>query len=291
MIYCAHCGAQNPAEARFCYRCGKPVVPSPETPPPFNSDPVQTPPQLSYAYSISPTPIGYVLASPEVARYHPLTEGIKWLPADLQAQPREFYSYVNLDDRLVFARRAGFWKRFLATGIDFLVLLVPLFALSYINTITNNKNDLTSNGLTSSTIEVNTANPLISFVLLGMVLTYFFVFGLMSGQSVGKKAFHLRVMRLDGSKPDWMTAAVRYLAGYLLSANLVLLSLIVLVGSGLGFNTTISGLLGLLTFGWGFWWAGWDELKQGWHDKLARTLVVDTREYVEGVHFFKEPLG
>lgn len=235
---------------------------------------------------------GYVLASPETARYHPLTEGIKWLPTDLQAQPREFYSYVNRDDRLVFARRAGFWKRFLAAGIDFLVLLLPLFVLSSLNySWQSNGNTGVFRISSDEAANLDTANPLFSFLLLGMTLTYFFVFGLVSGQSVGKRAFHLRVMRLDGSKPDWLTAAVRYLAGYLLSANLVLLSLIVLVGSGLGFNTTISGLLGLLTFGWGFWWAGWDELKQGWHDKLARTLVVDTREYVEGVHFFKEPLG
>jgi hypothetical protein len=66
---------------------------------------------------------------------------------------------------------------------------------------------------------------------------------------------------------------------------------IVLVAAGLGTNPAVSGFIGLFLFGWGFWWAGWDALKQGWHDKLARTLVVDTREYIEGVHFFRETKG
>ena len=29
-----------------------------------------------------------------------------------------------------------------------------------------------------------------------------------------------------------------------------------------------------LIIGLGFFWVGWDQRKQGWHDKLARTVVI-----------------
>lgn len=35
--------------------------------------------------------------------------------------------------------------------------------------------------------------------------------------------------------------------------------------------------LGFFSLGLGFFWVGWDARKQGWHDKLARTLVVRRR--------------
>lgn len=250
MIYCAHCGAQNPAEARFCYRCGKPILLSPETPvvapPPFFA---QAAPQPNYVYSMAPPP-GYAPVNPELARFHPLTEGIKWFPADLPAQPRGFYSYVNPDNRLVFARRAGFWKRFLAAGLDFLVLLLPIFVISSLNYSWQSNGNTGAFSISSDApSNLDTANPLLSFLFLGIILAYFFIFGLANGQSVGKKTLHLRVMRLDGRKPDWMTAAVRYLAGYLLSVNLVLVSLLVLIVGGLGGSNLLSGLIGLLAFG------------------------------------------
>jgi uncharacterized RDD family membrane protein YckC len=303
LIYCAHCGAANPPEARFCYRCGQPILRSPDTtsPAPIPATPLSStaptpvpaynPPAYGYTYPAVPPPPGYGLSGSEVLRYHPLAEGVRWLPGDLQAQPRSFYSYVNSDNRLVFARRAGFWKRFLAAGLDLLVLLLPILALSsLLDVIENNPNLLSTDISSGEATNPDTANPLV-FVYLAVILAYFYLTGLRSGQSIGKKAQNLRVMRLDGRKPDWLTAGVRYLAGYLLSSNLLVVSLIVLLVDGLTGQTALGGLIGLLAFGWGFWWAGWDELKQGWHDKLARTLVVDTREYVEGIHFVREPLG
>lgn len=287
MIYCAYCGASNPAEARFCYRCGKPVLQSPGAS--FTSPSPQAAP--NYTYTMAPPP-GYVPVTPEVTRLHPLADSVKWIPYDLQSQPRDFYSYVNLEEKLVFARQGGFWKRFLAAGLDLIILSVPyvfLTSLQFSSRSTSSGGVLSiasGNGVSSST-----ADPLMTFLLLGLILGYFFIFGLINGQSLGKRALSLRVMRLDGRKPDWLTAAVRYLTGYLLSANLLVTGLLALLFMGLGVPETAAGLIAVIAFGWGFWWAGWDELKQGWHDKLARTLVVDTREYVEGVHFIKEPLG
>ncbi len=44
-----------------------------------------------------------------------------------------------------------------------------------------------------------------------------------------------------------------------------------LIGRYLGYYLSILGL------GLGFFWIMWDKRKQGWHDKLAGTLVI--REY------------
>ena len=39
----------------------------------------------------------------------------------------------------------------------------------------------------------------------------------------------------------------------------------------LGYYVSLFGL------GLGFFWVGWDRRKQGWHDKLAGTVVVRSR--------------
>jgi uncharacterized RDD family membrane protein YckC len=234
----------------------------------------------------------YNRAGPELVKYHPLAEGILGFPYDLEAQPQEFYSYVDAGDRLIFARRAGFWKRFLAVLLDLVFLLIPLLFLTYADYVFYDHGNTGALKISSrSTPNPDAATPL-SYVFLVLVMGYFFLTGVLwGGQSIGKRVLKLRVMRLDGQKPDWLTGAVRYLAGYLLSSNFLAVALVALIAVGLGFDLTASGFFGIIFFGWGFWWIGRDGLKQGWHDKLARTLVVDTREYVEGINFFRGPEG
>ena len=66
------------------------------------------------------------------------------------------------------------------------------------------------------------------------------------GQTIGKRAMGIKVVRADGKALDYAEAVVRYL-GYIISA---------------------------IPFGLGFLWVIWDKKKQGWHDKIAKTLVV-----------------
>ena len=66
------------------------------------------------------------------------------------------------------------------------------------------------------------------------------------GQTIGKRAMGIKVVRDDGKALDYAEAVVRYL-GYIISA---------------------------IPFGLGFLWVIWDKKKQGWHDKIAKTLVV-----------------
>jgi uncharacterized RDD family membrane protein YckC len=43
------------------------------------------------------------------------------------------------------------------------------------------------------------------------------------------------------------------------------------IGRYLGYYVSLFGL------GLGFFWVGWDKRKQGWHDKLAGTVVIRPR--------------
>jgi uncharacterized RDD family membrane protein YckC len=68
-----------------------------------------------------------------------------------------------------------------------------------------------------------------------------------TGQSLGKSFIGLRVVRLDGKPMDYKTALTRHLVGYPVSA---------------------------LCFGLGMLWMFWDGKQQGWHDKMAKTIVI-----------------
>lgn len=67
-----------------------------------------------------------------------------------------------------------------------------------------------------------------------------------NGQTLGKKVMKIKVVTEDGKPIGYKEAIVRYL-GYILSGVALCL---------------------------GFLWVIWDKKKQGWHDKIAGTLVV-----------------
>lgn len=209
------------------------------------------------------------------------------LPPDVQSNPKLYYSYVNTENRLVFARRVGFWLRAGAALIDLIIVGLPYFCIAGAIGVAANPSLNRQNNPFDSNAQLDPALSGWIFLMAVILFSgYYLLTGLSNGQSVGKKALKIRVMRLDGRKPDWLTVLVRFLLGYLLSINLLVISLIALLAGTIIGNNGITALLAVLAFGWGFWSVGWDELKQGWHDKLARTLVVDIREYIEGVHFY-----
>jgi uncharacterized RDD family membrane protein YckC len=112
--------------------------------------------------------------------------------------------------------RVGFKDRFLATCIDWLILLMvcgPLGLMRF-------------------------------FMLLFPV--YFAAMWVWKQTTLGGTVLRLKVVRLDGRPMDWPTAAVR----------------------------AVGALFGTLAAGLGYFWSGWDAEKQGWHDKIAGTVVV-----------------
>jgi len=68
------------------------------------------------------------------------------------------------------------------------------------------------------------------------------------GQTPGKRALHIKIIKENGDQIDFTTALIRYVS-YLLSTVVCYL---------------------------GYIWAIFDSKKQTWHDKIARTLVVES---------------
>src|SRR5580765_1697846 len=135
---------------------------------------------------------------------------------------------------------AGFWVRFLAVLLDGILLGIVTAALA---PLWGPQLTFTGTG-TAAAMQVNAQANAFS-TLLGLV--YFTVFWSWRGQTVGMMPFNMQVVGVaDGKKIDWVRALLRYV----------------------GFVVSIIPLfLGLI-------WAAFDDRKQGWHDKIAGTLVI-----------------
>ena len=128
---------------------------------------------------------------------------------------------------------AGFWRRFLASFIDGIVLLIISASISI--PFAALKNDA-----------LTVFSRIISLLISAGY--YIFFWTNQDGQTLGKRLLAVKVIKENGGPIDIGTAVVRYI-GYLISGFVLFL---------------------------GFLWIGWDKRKQGWHDKIARTLVVKT---------------
>jgi uncharacterized RDD family membrane protein YckC len=139
---------------------------------------------------------------------------------------------------------AGFWKRFAAFLIDNLVIAVPLFIVAFIVGFFE--------GLGGGTGKVaeGIAN------LLGFLGSWVY-FALMESSAkqatLGKMALGIMVTDLDGNRISFGRATGRY------------------------FAKIVSGVILLI----GYFMAGWTQRKQGLHDMMAGTLVVDGRADVD----------
>jgi uncharacterized RDD family membrane protein YckC len=81
---------------------------------------------------------------------------------------------------------------------------------------------------------------------------YVFFEGRPEGQTLGKKALGIRVVRKSNGAP---------------------------VGYGLAIGRFLARFLDAITLGLGLLWAAWDPLHQTFHDKAAGTLVVRSSVY------------
>ena len=135
-------------------------------------------------------------------------------------------------------RYAGFWVRVVAFILDAIVLGVLTTALAPLmgggSVVTNAGGTWTINYATNA-------------VGLLIDLVYFVGFWTWRGQSPGMIPFNMRiVMAADGGKIDVVRGLLRYVG--------LIISFVVL-------------FLGVI-------WVAFDGRKQGWHDKIAGTVVV-----------------
>jgi len=137
----------------------------------------------------------------------------------------------------------GFGRRLVATLIDglivlfFSVILMGFFAI-----------------LSIFVVSYNPYGDLIGFhslflvsAILISVIYYIRFWAKSEGQTIGKGMMGIRVISTDGSSISVGKGIIRYL-GY---------------------------IIGGLIFSLGFIWITFDSKRQGWHDKLAGTYVVD----------------
>lgn len=131
----------------------------------------------------------------------------------------------------------GFLPRLLATMIDAILLAAVTYPLLY---LLYGPEYFTEN----TTLIRGPADVLLSYVFPAVVVVAFWI---RKAATPGKMAISARVVDAGtGRRPSTAQAVIRYL-GYLLSA---------------------------VPLGLGYLWVLWDPKRQGWHDKIAGTVVV-----------------
>jgi uncharacterized RDD family membrane protein YckC len=139
-----------------------------------------------------------------------------------------------------FQPKAGFWIRVVAAILDSFLLSAVQFALTFIITMSIDAMDMAA-----------LEDPAISFViwLFGMTISlgYAVFFTGYCGQTPGKMALRIKVVRTDGDPMTYGRAAKREILGKFVSS---------------------------LLLGIGYLMVAFDKQKQGLHDKIADTYVV-----------------
>lgn len=136
--------------------------------------------------------------------------------------------------------QAGFGLRYGAWMFDFLITLIAIMAFTFIVTAVSQR----------SVVNSNRNLVIVAVLTLALFALNFVVLAGTGGQSAGMRILGIHIARVDGRPFTIKDAAMRHLVGYPLS--------------------TVAFFLGFL-------WMLWDPRQQGWHDKIARTIVVMSR--------------
>ena len=146
---------------------------------------------------------------------------------------------------------AGFWRRLVAYIIDNVIINIIFFTMFIIAVIAFVFGSVSSEGGSWLTDIMEPAR--MSFALLLTVASYLFLFIAyftyfhgMNGRTPGKMLLGLQVISTEGIRISFGIAFLRAV-GYFVSAAV---------------------------FHIGFIWAAFDRRKQGWHDKIAATVVI-----------------
>jgi uncharacterized RDD family membrane protein YckC len=148
---------------------------------------------------------------------------------------------------------AGFWRRLVAYAIDSTIISFIFFILATIATLAFFSGTISGNNSAWLADLANAMSGLSSAIIFIFIfytsinIAYFTYFHGATGRTPGKMLFGLQVVSADGTPISFGTAFLRAV-GYLVS-------------SAMGLNL-------------GFIWIAFDKRKQGWHDKIAGTVVI-----------------
>jgi uncharacterized RDD family membrane protein YckC len=135
------------------------------------------------------------------------------------------------------SEQAGFGLRYGAWMFDFLITLIAIMGFTFAVTAASRR----------SVVGSNTDLLIVAGLTLLLLVLNFVVLAGIGGQTAGMRILGIYIVRVDGKPFTLKQAAVRHLIGYPLS---------------------------MASFFLGFLWMLWDPRQQGWHDKLAHTIVV-----------------
>lgn len=146
---------------------------------------------------------------------------------------------------------AGFWIRVGATLIDTLILLTIITPILWMY---YGESYFLQNASTLGTLDI-----FMNYIFPAIVVIIFWIY---KSATPGKTLLGLKILDSNTGEPiSKSQAIIRYISYYLASIPL---------------------LLGIL-------WVAWDKKKQGWHDKIAKTVVVrNTNHSTEDVSFEKK---
>jgi uncharacterized RDD family membrane protein YckC len=145
------------------------------------------------------------------------------------------------DPQRLTATPASLWLRLFAGIYD----LLPLLSLWFFATVS-------ALVIRGSALDVHTLRDklLVQFFVFTFTGAYFIISWLRGGQTIGMKAWRLRVTRPDGAPIGFVQALIRYFVA----------------------------LISLLALGIGFLWAFFDPQKRTWHDIAAKTVLVQVEK-------------
>lgn len=146
---------------------------------------------------------------------------------------------------------AGFWRRLVAYMIDGFILSIILIILGIIAVVayfagamSGNSGALMARMMNPEQLSAITLSIWVLSTLLNII--YFTYFYGTSGRTPGKMLMGLQVVTSEG-KP---------------------------LSFGIAFLRSVGYLVSSFVFCLGFIWIGFDKKKQGWHDKIAGTVVI-----------------
>jgi uncharacterized RDD family membrane protein YckC len=135
------------------------------------------------------------------------------------------------------ATPASLWLRLVAGAYD----LLPLIGLWFVA------------GVLALALTAGALDPhrfahklLVQVLILALSAAYFVMSWMRGGQTIGMRAWRLRVVRADGSALELWRALLRFLVA----------------------------LVSLAALGMGFWWALAEPQKRTWHDMAAGTVML-----------------
>ena len=133
----------------------------------------------------------------------------------------------------------GFWARFWAMMVDTLVLMMVIYPIFYL---------IYGDAFLHKATDLTLANNLVNYVMPFFAILVFWHY---KSATPGKMIIKASIVDATTyGKPSTKQFIIRNF-GYIVS---------------------------LIPLGLGYFWAGWDDRKQTWHDKMAHTLVVQPKK-------------